>query len=106
MALFAYELLNENGLRVKGTQEAQDRFALYRIIKKHGTTILSAKEIEKKSKFAINISLPFLSGVKTHEKITFAKNLSKMIEAGLPITKGLAIMEKEATSQTFKRILS
>jgi type IV pilus assembly protein PilC len=107
MALFAYELINETGARIKGTQEAIDRFALYRLIKKQGVTILSAKEVKKKGKLSsLNINLPFLSGVKTHDKITFAKNLGKMIEAGLPITKGLAIMEKEASSKQFKKILS
>jgi type IV pilus assembly protein PilC len=67
---------------------------------------VSAEEAgaEKGLSFSSNINLPFLSRVKAHDKITFAKNLSKMIDAGLPVTRGLSIIERQSKGK-FKKIL-
>ena len=106
MALFSYEIMDKEGKRSRGVIEAKDKFALYHLIKKDGVTIISSKEVKSQSRLSLSTALPFLSGVKTHDKITFAKNLAKMIEAGLPITKGLSVMEKEATGELKKILIS
>lgn len=105
MALFKYKVVDKEGKQTEGTMEAEDKFALYHSIKKEGSTVLSTEEIKgKKSLSFLSMELSFLSGVKTHDKITFAKNLAKMIEAGLPATRGLSIMERQARGQ-FKKVL-
>jgi type II secretory pathway component PulF len=45
-------------------------------------------------------------GIKTHQKITFAKNLGLMISAGLPMTRALSVMGKQSKSKPFKKLLS
>jgi type IV pilus assembly protein PilC len=44
--------------------------------------------------------------VKTEEKIAFAKNLAVMVQAGITISRGLAIMAKQTSNKTFFKVLS
>lgn len=101
MPLFHYKTIDTEGKTVEGTMDAKDKFALYHTIKKDGITIISAEEVKKSS---FSFSLPFTGGVKMHDKITFARNLSSMIDAGLPITRGISIMERQSKGM-FKKIL-
>jgi len=96
MALFHYKALDGAGKELEGTLEAKDRFALYHAVKSDGNTVIFTEEVKDRGAFSLAKYFPSLAGVTTHEKITFAKNLSKMIEAGLPLTRSLSIMEKEA----------
>ncbi len=102
--LFHYKILNKEGKVVEGDMEAKDKFALYHTIKQDGATVVSAEEIKDKKEFYIPILSPLFEGVKTRDKITFAKNLAKMTEAGLPITRALSILERQAKGQ-FKKVL-
>lgn len=105
MPLFKYKVVDKSGKQSEGTMEAKDKFALYHSIKKDGSTVLSTEEIKTKGlKGLLNMEIPFLNGVKMHDKVTFAKNLAKMIDAGLPVTRGLSIMERQSKGQ-FKKIL-
>lgn len=102
--LFHYKILNKEGKVIEGEMEAKDKFALYHTIKQDGSTVVSADEVKEKKEFNIPILSGFFEGVKTHDKITFAKNLAKMTDAGLPITRALSILERQAKGQ-FKKVL-
>jgi type IV pilus assembly protein PilC len=104
MALFHYQTINAEGVRSEGTMEAKDKVTLYHLVKKDGITIVSAEELLGKKPFSFSADLPFFNSVKMHDKILFARNLSKMLDSGLPITRGLSIMEREAKGQ-FKKVL-
>lgn len=99
MPLFHYKKIDKEGKTVEGDLEAKDRFALYHTIKEDGSTVVSVKEHAIKTKFSMTSALPFMNGVKTHDKILLARNLSKMLDAGLPMTRALSIMEREAAGQ-------
>ncbi|MCX6701905.1 MAG: type II secretion system F family protein, partial [Candidatus Zambryskibacteria bacterium] len=105
MPLFHYKTINKEGKQIQGTAEAKDRFALYHLVKQDGSTVIFAEEVKNKTSFSFLNNLPFLNGVKMHDKITFARNLSKMIDAGLSITRAFSIMEREATGE-LKKVLS
>lgn len=104
MTLFHYKAVDKDGKEVEGTLEAKDKFALYHLIKKDGGTVVSVQDAKSGGGFSIQNLFPFLSGVSAHDKITFARNLSKMIQAGLPVTRGLSIIERQAKG-IFKSIL-
>ncbi|MBA3733346.1 type II secretion system F family protein [Patescibacteria group bacterium] len=104
MPLFHYETINAKGIRSEGTLEAKDKISLYHVLKTEGITIVSARELSEKLSLSIFTDLPFLNKVKAHDKIIFARNLSKMIDAGLPITRGLSIMERESKGE-LKKVL-
>ncbi len=104
MPLFKYKVLDADGKPRQGTLEAKDKFALYHAIKQEGSTVVAAEEVKPKTGFDLLKSVSFFDNVKTHDKILFAKNLSKMLEAGLPVTRGLSIMERQSKG-LFKKIL-
>lgn len=102
--LFKYVLTDKSGKKIEGVVEAKDKFDLYHKIKKPDTTIVSTEEMKGRGAMSWRKILDSLDGVKTHDKITFAKNLAKMMKAGLSITKGLSIMENESSGY-FKRVI-
>lgn len=103
MPLFHYKTVDKEGKQSEGTSEAKDRFALYHSIKQDGNTVIFAEEVKDKKSLSLLNSIAFLGGVKTHDKIVFARNLSKMIDAGLSITRALSIMERESKGG-FKKV--
>ena len=107
MAFFKYKILSADGVTKEGTMEAKDRFALYHTVKQDGSTVISTEEVSENAKGLSlgNINIPFIGGVKMHDKISFAKNLAKMIDAGLPMTRAIAIMEKESKGE-LKNVLN
>ncbi len=102
--LFHYKILDAEGKTTEGTLEAKDKFALYHSVKKEGSTVVSAEEVKNDWRSSLSSFFSFSTGVKMHDKIVFAKNLSKMLDAGLPVTRGLSIMERQAKG-TFKKVL-
>jgi type IV pilus assembly protein PilC len=103
MTLFHYKATSPEGIQYEADMDASDKFDLAHKLKKDGISIISA--IEKNNTLgSMNIKIPFLGGVKAHDKIVFARNLGSMIEAGLPMTRALSIMEREGKGN-FKEIL-
>jgi type IV pilus assembly protein PilC len=54
----------------------------------------------------INISIPGLSGrVKTKVLTTFTRQLATLVDAGLPLLRGLRVLEKQEKNPTLKNII-
>jgi type IV pilus assembly protein PilC len=104
MPIFHYKTIDKEGKKMEGTIESKDKFSLYHSLKKDDNTIISAEEVGEGDNFSFMKLFSFLNGVSMRNKIVFARNLSQMIEAGLPITRGLSIMERQ-TRGKFKTIL-
>ncbi len=104
MPIFKYKILDPDKNTKEGVMEAKDKFSLYHTIKQDGSVVISAEEVTSKKNSFFSMSFSLGSGVKMHDKIIFAKNLSKMIDAGLPLTRGLSIMERQSKGR-FKKIL-
>lgn len=104
MPLFKYVITDKDGKKLEGTKEAKDKFDLYHNIKQPGITIVSTEEVKGSSGFSWNKNFEFMSRVKAQDKIVFAKNLSKMLDAGLPVTRALSIFERQSKGK-FKKIL-
>lgn len=110
MPRFIYKAKRSTGEVYNGEQEAADRYEVYKTIKGIGDEVVSVDE--RKLLFTLNhlsmdsFKIPFLNRVKTHEKITFARNLGAMIQAGLPISRALTVMERQTNHGTLKKILA
>jgi type IV pilus assembly protein PilC len=104
MPIFKYVITDKDGKKLEGLKEAKDKFDLYHNIKKPGITIVSTEEVKGEDGFSWNKSFEIISRVKTQDKINFAKNLSKMLDAGLPVTRALSIFERQSKGK-FKKIL-
>lgn len=104
MPFYNYTAKNREGQVYERSVEARDRFALYKIIREEGGTVLSVEE-GRGLKSGLSIRKLF-SRVKAQQKINFAKNLSSMIKAGLPVTRALSVMSKQTKHEAFKKLLS
>lgn len=95
--LFKFIALKPSGERYEGTQEAQDKFALYQNIKKEGDTVISVHEERTGSLWArFKRYSDTFGGVKTRDKILFARNLGTMLQAGLPLSRALSVQSHQA----------
>ncbi len=103
MPIFTYKAKREDGTPYEGTIEATNRFEVYGLVRKDGSTIVSVAE--KKKGLSLNIQLTFLSRVKEHDKILFARNLGAMLAAGLSMSRALAVMERQARGAKLKEVL-
>lgn len=107
MTTYQYKAIDKEGKNVEGSIDAKDKIEMYHLLKKDGNTVLSVKEIKSSplSSFSFSNIFSFVGGVKSHDKIIFARNLGQMIDAGLPITRGLSIMERQSKKGKFRDIL-
>ena len=105
MTKLKYKSISPSGETHEGVIEAQDSYALARILKEKGETLILAEEIKKKSlRDHLNISIG--GRVKLAEKIAFAKNLAAMVDAGLTLSRGLNVMQRQTKNKLFQDALA
>ncbi|MBX4200414.1 type II secretion system F family protein [Candidatus Parcubacteria bacterium] len=104
MTKYSYKAKNKEGDAYEGTFDANTRVELYAHIRSEGGHPLIIKEISVNESFEARI-LSMFNGIKTHDKIIFAKNLGSMIRAGLSVTRALNVMQKQAKSKALKKLL-
>src|SRR5665213_3850769 len=76
--------------------------------KKSGAKAAKPRKAGKKGgAMNLNIKIPGLSGkVKPKVLTTFTRQLATLVDAGLPLLRGLRVLEKQERNVTLKRILS
>jgi len=104
MTTFHYKAIGPEGQQIDSILEAQDKFELYKLIKKDSASLISVEEVGKS--LGNYFSLSFLGGMNSHDKILFARNLASMIEAGLPLSRSLSILERQARNSSLKKMFS
>ena len=129
MPKYNYVALDARGSETKGTIEVGSQNEAIGRVKEMGlfpTKITEASQEDKsggkkskakpaaKSKAGgkkggamnINIKIPGLGGgVKPKVLTTFTRQLASLVDAGLPLLRGLRVLEKQERSPTLKRIL-
>lgn len=109
---FKVKAFDSNGAVKDIIREANDKFALYHVLKEEQLTIVSAEEIATGGAgafFSMNLDhfhIPFVGGVSMHEKILFARNLAAMLEAGLPMSRALSVMERQTKNHILKEVIN
>lgn len=104
MARFKYKAVTATGEVYEKIGEAESAVQLARELENQHETLVVATPVQEKQwyqKFNFD-----LGGIKLTEKITFAKNLAAMVDAGLTVSRGIAIMEHQTASKKFKSVLS
>ena len=104
MTLYKYKARDKEGKIYERTLEVKNRVDLYGVIREEGGSVVSIQEV--KAFASLGALGDIFSGIKTHQKITFAKNLGLMMDAGLPVTRALAVMGKQSKSKPFKKLLT
>lgn len=100
--LFVYTA-TKNGQTYSDTIDVEDRFAVYRHVRSEGAQVVSVSRAE--SPWSFSYWNERFSTIKAQEIIVFAGNLSAMLSAGLPISRGIAISERQSKNPRLKRIL-
>src|SRR3990167_11012501 len=103
MALFKYQAKDREGKVYERTAEVSNRYDVYGLIREEGGTVVSIHEIKKFTLF--NSFKNLLDAINTHQKITFAKNLGLMMEAGLSVTRALSVMSRQSQKKPFKKLV-
>jgi type IV pilus assembly protein PilC len=123
MPKYSYVALDNRGQESKGTIEVASQNEAIGRVKEMGlfpTKIFEAEKVKekgaKKAKAApgkkkkgamdLEIKIPFLSGrVKPKVLTTFTRQLATLVDAGLPLLRGLRVLEKQERNKTLKGIL-
>lgn len=104
MPQFKFKAEKPNGEVYEGKRSAPDKFALYREIKAEGDTVISTKEETEKKSIKVPL-LNFFSRVSMHDRILFARNIGLMLEAGLPLSRALSVIERQTPKKNYKKII-
>lgn len=103
---FRVSIKKENGSEEKRIVDAENRFAVYTEIEKEGATVLSLEEGGGGFSMPKWLDINLTSGVKTEERIAFAKNLSAMLTAGLSLSRALSVIERQSGNKAVKKIVA
>jgi type IV pilus assembly protein PilC len=102
MPFYKYKFLKA-GKESEETREFSDKKALYAAVRSENASIISAKEI-KQVKNPVKLFL-FKKKIKLQEVITFSKNLAVMIDAGLSVSRAMAVLAKQSKNKVFVSLL-
>ncbi|MBN2506763.1 MAG: type II secretion system F family protein [Verrucomicrobia bacterium] len=127
MGKFNYVALDSRGKETKGTLEVSSQNEAIGRLKEMGYFPTKVVEIKGKDKaeskaargtapskgkkgaldIKINIRIPGLSGrVNTKTLTTFTRQLATLVDAGLPLLRGLRVLEKQEPNPTLKGVIN
>lgn len=99
MLTFNYEARNPaTGEKVKSTVQADNERAAARLIHEQGLAPLEIT-LQKDQKNG------FFNRIKTKDKILFARQLSTLINAGLPLVQSLRMVQKQTTNKPLNAVV-
>src|SRR3989344_6993451 len=106
MPLYHYIAKDLNGKNLTGEVDAKDEKAVAESLRSEGLITLEVKQKDKQ-RMVGGTALPKIGGsVSTNEVVTFTRQLSTMLSAGLPLTDAISILRNQTKSANFSRILT
>src|SRR6266705_465908 len=126
MPKYDYVALDSRGAETKGSIEVSSQNEAIGRVKEMGlfpTKIIEADKVQEKASgkkgkapakkggkksgaMNINISIPGLGGgVKPKVLTTFTRQLATLVDAGLPLLRGLRVLEKQERNANLKKVL-
>ncbi len=99
--IFEYKAIDKDGHITTGDKEGNDTQAISKIIKDEGLVVIS---IHEKAKKRSNFSLSF-SAFKTTEKISFARNIGSMLDAGLALSRALEVISRQTRNTKTRKVI-
>ncbi|MBC7981987.1 type II secretion system F family protein [Candidatus Parcubacteria bacterium] len=102
---FSYTAKKADESTYDGVFIAESKTDLFTKIKQTGDVLVSYKIVtDDKFQVAWEKFASSFSKVKMIDKIIFARNLANMLEAGLSLTRSIAVMEKQSKNKKLKNI--
>lgn len=103
---FHYKAQAQIGTIIEGEMNAHDKDAVIHALREKGATPIFVEPLAKKG---IEISVPFIdnlfNGISLDDKVIFAKNLARMLQAGLAVSRALEVLAKQTTKKTLQRVI-
>lgn len=107
MTRFNYTAEKNEGETYKGSIEAKDRFELYEIIRREGGHLLQLEESGGGAGFFSMEALNKRFGrISAQEKILMVRNMGAMLQAGLPLSRVLSVVERQTKNIRLRDIIS
>lgn len=102
---FSYTAKRPDGSTYTDTFEGNDKSELFSTIHTKGDILISHKEVVTSSlNDRVNSFMSSFNKIKMIDKITFARSLGNMLEAGLSLTRAIAVMEKQTKKEKLKKV--
>ena len=101
MALFNYTAINTTGKKLQGNVDARNREIAISLLKNQGLTVVAISE----KKGSIIDFLVSLKGIPQAQLVTFTRQFSTMISAGLPIARALEVLANQSDNGAFKKVI-
>jgi len=121
MPKFSYVAMDSHGKETKGIIEVANQNEAIGRIKDMGFFPTKVVEAEKAAPAAagkaarktgkkgggvnLNIKIPGFSGVKTKVLTVFTRQLATLVQAGLPLLRGLRVLQKQERNATLKGVI-
>ncbi len=108
MSLLKYSAAKQDGTLVEGEREAENDRLLATALKQEGLLLLRAEPADQKRgvrSIDVGELISRIRPVSLVERMFFARNLSVMIKAGLPLTRALEASVEESSNPKFKKII-
>lgn len=114
MPKFDYVALDAKGAETSGMLDADNTVAAINQLKEQGffpTSVVEVGKAKKKKGAArgkgLNVELSFLSTGKVKSKVltAFTRQLATLIDAGLPLLRGLMVLENQEKNPILKRVI-
>ena len=102
--LFSYKAVGGDGEIDEDKREAVSREDLARTLSNEGKTVLHIEKAKTRRGSLLHLSI--FNNVSSEEKVSFAKNLSVMLRAGLPIDRALSVIERQSNNTYLKKIVA
>ncbi|MGM0628894.1 MAG: type II secretion system F family protein [Patescibacteria group bacterium] len=111
MPSYTFKAKKQSGEEYTETLEAEDKLQLYKEIHKRGDSLVSVSSSGKGKGGGLldrlkGKDITIFSSVKEIEKINFARHLSSMLSAGLPMSRALSVLERQTKNKNLKNILA
>ncbi len=100
---FKYTAINKEGLNIEETIEAASYHEAVNTLHQKG---LIPTDIQEAKINPVQVFLNKFSTVSLQDKILFVQNLSIMLKAGIPLTKGVRILANQAKNPKLRMILT
>src|SRR5580765_4695220 len=117
MSSYAYVAIDPDGSETRGTLDVADQTEALRRIKEMGLFPTKVLESVARRRFApmpirhagaapfAGLTRWFQGRVRTAQMVVFTRQLATLVEAGMPLLRGLRILEEQAENRALKRVI-
>lgn len=102
MGQFSYTALKKDGIHTEGSLEAEDKKNAIEQLKKQGLKPLTVKSKGGAGFFSMSLG----SKVKTKDLVIFTRQLSTLVNAGVPLARSISTLQQQSESPTLKKQLA